>query len=98
MSFLQARFAVRSGGHTFNPGWASVGANGVLIDLHKMRQLDVSSDSKIISVGPGNHWDDVYGFLDPNGLTVVGGRQGTVGVSGLILGGMSSTSLALMAR
>ncbi|CAF9942331.1 hypothetical protein IMSHALPRED_003621 [Imshaugia aleurites] len=87
VTFLQARFAIRSGGHTFNPGWASVGANGILIDLHKMRRLDLSDDGKILSVGPGTHWNDAYDFLDSRGLTVVGGRQGTIGVGGLILGG-----------
>lgn len=94
MTFLQARFAIRSGGHTFNPGWASVGANGILIDLHKMRRLDLSDDGKILSVGPGTHWNDAYDFLDSRGLTVVGGRQGTIGVGGLILGGIQMASMA----
>lgn len=94
MTFLQTRFAIRSGGHAFNPGWASVGANGILIDLHNMRQIDLSSDQKILSVGPGAHWNDVYEFLDSRGLTVVGGRQGTIGVGGLILGGMRMASMA----
>ena len=81
------RFAVRGGGHSFNPGWANVGPDGILIDLFRMRHLELSPDRKILSVGPGNHWDDVYDFLGSGDQTVVGGRQGPVGVGGLILGG-----------
>ena len=59
-----------------------------------MRQLDLSDDGRILSVGPGTHWNDAYDFLDSKGLTVVGGRQGTIGVGGLILGGMQMASMA----
>lgn len=59
-----------------------------------MRQIELSPDKKILSVGPGAHWNDVYEFLDSKGLTVVGGRQGSIGVGGLILGGMQMVSVA----
>ncbi|KAF3031992.1 hypothetical protein E8E11_002612, partial [Didymella keratinophila] len=37
--------------------------------------------------GPGNRWHDVYSYLEPYRLTVIGGRAATVGVGGLTLGG-----------
>lgn len=83
------KFAVRSGGHSPNPGWSSVGEQGVLIDLQKLNQIALSSDGSRVSVGPGARWGDVYAALDSHGLSVIGGRVPDVGVAGLILGGMS---------
>lgn len=81
------KFAVRSGGHSPNPGWSSVGEQGVLIDLQKLNQIALSSDGSRVSVGPGARWGDVYAALDSHGLSVIGGRVPDVGVAGLILGG-----------
>ncbi|KAH7029081.1 oxidoreductase FAD-binding protein [Microdochium trichocladiopsis] len=82
----RCNFAIRSGGHT---PW--VGANniddGVTIDLSKLNQVNVSKDRKTVDVGPGNRWLDVYGRLETQGLTVVGGRASIVGVGGLTTGG-----------
>lgn len=83
----QCPFAVRSGGHSDIPGASNI-AGGVTIDLSKMKLLQVSADKKITQTGPGNRWGDVYKYLDPQGLTVIGGRESGVGVGGLVLGGM----------
>lgn len=80
------QFAVRSGGHTPWAGSATI-QDGVDIDLSALNQVTPSKDKKTVSVGPGNRWVDVYMKLEPLGLGVSGGRDGSVGVGGLITGG-----------
>ncbi|KAI1500521.1 putative 6-hydroxy-D-nicotine oxidase [Biscogniauxia marginata] len=82
-----AQFAVRSGGHNPNHGWASIESNGILIDLSLLNQIKVSQDNLTATTGPGNQWIDVYKRLDGSGRTVLGGRTPDVGVGGLLLGG-----------
>lgn len=79
-------FAVRSGGHTLHAGAANI-ACGVTIDLQGLDSIEVSADRSIASIGPGAGWGQVYNTLDPLGLTVLGGRDVSVGVGGLTLGG-----------
>ncbi|KAF2012412.1 FAD-binding domain-containing protein, partial [Aaosphaeria arxii CBS 175.79] len=86
ITFLRVRFAVRSGGHSPNPGWASID-KGILIDLQDMNQISVSGDRGIARIGPGARWGEVYQFLDRYNVTVIGGRVPEVGVGGLMLGG-----------
>lgn len=83
----QAPFAVRSGGHSPNPGWASVSNPGILVDLSKLNEISISDDHSTVSVGPGQNWGNVYEELDTYGVSVVGGREPQVGVEGLVLGG-----------
>ena len=82
-----ARFAVRSGGHNPNAKWASMGQDGILIDLHLLKTLTLSQDREIMSVGPGNRWSDVYQYLNETGTSVAGARVPEVGVGGQLLGG-----------
>lgn len=84
---FQTKFSVRGGGHSPNPGWSSINDTGILIDLQKMNRLTLSSDSAVVSLGPGLRWGDVYNALDTYGVSVIGGRIPHVGVAGLILGG-----------
>ncbi|KAL2843826.1 hypothetical protein BJX68DRAFT_277965 [Aspergillus pseudodeflectus] len=86
-----AVFAIRSGGHSPNPGWANA-AQGITSDLQQLNKVHVSSDGSIAAVGPGARWVDVHRVLDPLELDVVGGKFGSVGVAGLILGGISAFS------
>ncbi|KAI9761159.1 MAG: hypothetical protein M4579_001206 [Chaenotheca gracillima] len=79
-------FAVRSGGHSDIPGASNI-KDGITINLSKLNQVSVSADKKTTQVGPGATWGDVYHTLDPQGLTVIGGRESSVGVGGLTLGG-----------
>jgi hypothetical protein len=51
--------------------------------------VQLSDDRTTTSVGPGNTWYDVYSKLDPQNVSVVGGREAGVGVGGLTLGGNS---------
>ncbi|KAL1960606.1 hypothetical protein VTO42DRAFT_7185 [Malbranchea cinnamomea] len=80
------KFAVRGGGHMPIRGYANTD-DGVLIALSKLNQIKLSEDKSYLSVGPGRTWGEVYEYLEPHGLVVLGGRVGLVGVPGLILGG-----------
>lgn len=48
----------------------------MILDLINMNQRKLSDNRKTVAVGPGNRWLDVYNFLTPYGLAVVGGRVG----------------------
>jgi hypothetical protein len=80
------KFAVRSGGHT---NWA--GSNniegGVTIDLVRLNKTVYNTDSETVRIGPGCRWREVYAELSKYGRAVAGGREGNVGVAGLLLGG-----------
>jgi hypothetical protein len=52
-----------------------------------MKQIALSDDKKTVSVQPGNTWYGVYTALEPQNLSVVGGRVSAIGVGGLTLGG-----------
>ena len=84
---LNVPFAVRSGGHNPNRGWASAGENAILIDMTRVCDVVLSQDKKTIEIGPGNRWGNVYEMLHGSGVSVIGGRIGDVGIGGLILGG-----------
>ncbi|EIN06906.1 FAD-binding domain-containing protein [Punctularia strigosozonata HHB-11173 SS5] len=78
-------FAVKSGGHSVNPGFSST--LGVQISLARFHHVVYNPDSQTAQIGPGQIWDDVYAALAPFNVTVVGGRTPGVGVGGLLLGG-----------
>lgn len=67
-------------------GAASI-ENGVLIVPTKFRQMTISSDSTVASIGPGLRWIDVYEWIQQYNRVVVGARYAPVGVSGFLLGG-----------
>lgn len=73
---------MKSGGHAAFAGASSI-EGGITVDLAGLDSIVLSSDKKTVAVGPGNHWYDVYRYLDPYDLAVVGGRASTVGVGGL---------------
>ncbi|KAF8253493.1 FAD-binding domain-containing protein [Wilcoxina mikolae CBS 423.85] len=86
LSHFRIPFSIRSGGHAPFPGSSSTNG-GVLISLEKFSTIQVSKDRKTVFVGAGVRWGEVYGYLAPLGLCVVGGRVPVVGVGGLLLGG-----------
>ena len=55
-----------------------------------MKNVTVSADRTIASVGGGARWQDVTAPLDAMNLSVAGGREAPVGVGGLTLGGGKS--------
>ena len=87
VSFFSAPFAVRSGGHSPNPGWSSIGTQGLLLDLGHLNTIELSSDRSFASLGPTATWGDVYATLDAVGAVVPGGREPSIGVGGLVIGG-----------
>ena len=69
-------FAVRSGGHTPIPG-ASGTSDGVLIASDKLRNMELGyseGGQKVVKVGPGIRWIELYEWLANQGLTAIGGR------------------------
>ncbi|KAK0374125.1 FAD binding domain-containing protein, partial [Colletotrichum limetticola] len=82
-------FGVRGGGHGSFAGSNSVN-DGVTIDFGFFNSTTYNPDTKIASIGPGGHWQTVYDTLAPYGVVVTGGRAGTVGTGGFILGGGNS--------
>lgn len=85
----KCQFAVRSGGHTTWAGAANI-VDGVTMDLSMMNSTTYHADNNTAAVLPGARWKSVYETLDPIGVAVAGGRAGTVGVAGLVLGGGNS--------
>ena len=65
------------------------------IDLGRLNEVKIASDRKSVKIGAGLRWGDVYKILDPEGLTVFGGRIPMVGVSGLLLSGEPRLSFPL---
>ncbi|KAK8075472.1 FAD-binding domain-containing protein [Apiospora hydei] len=79
-------FAVRGGGHTLWSGAANMDG-GVTVDMRGMSSLAVSPDQKMVSLGAGGKWSDMYPQLVPYNLTIAGGRVPGIGVAGFALGG-----------
>jgi FAD/FMN-containing dehydrogenase len=92
VTHLNAKFAMRSGGHNANAGFSSTDANGVLIDVRDLNVRTLNDDGSM-TVGSGNRWQDIYNFLDDHGLGAVGGRHDGVGVAGFLLGGKDAQSI-----
>lgn len=69
------KFAVRSGGHTAWAGAANI-QGGVTIDLSNMKEIVVYPDKKMVTLGPGNRWGEVYPRIEEQGVAVSGGRWG----------------------
>jgi len=62
-------------------------ANGVTIDLSMMNSSTYIPQTSIAQIQPGARWKNVYASLQKQGVVVTGGRDGSVGVGGFLLGG-----------
>ncbi|KAJ8063560.1 hypothetical protein OCU04_007432 [Sclerotinia nivalis] len=80
------KFAVRSGGHTQYAGGNNI-EGGVTIDLGLLDWTKYDAATETVDIGPGGRWGPVYAELKKHGRVVAGGRDGNVGVAGLLLGG-----------
>jgi len=90
--YFGCQFAIRSGGHTPWAGAANQ-QDGVTIDMSNMSNMNsvtVNTAANTVSVGPGNRWVDIYTYLEQLGLSTSGGRDASVGVGGLTLGGITT--------
>ncbi|KAL1607605.1 hypothetical protein SLS60_002539 [Paraconiothyrium brasiliense] len=91
------RFSIRSGGHMPVPGHASVDGDGVLIGTTRLTGLQLMplpNDFGVpyLAAGAAHTWKDIYEYLAPHDLIVVGGRVLGVGSSLLLGGGISFLS------
>ncbi|KAH8662486.1 hypothetical protein BX600DRAFT_513317 [Xylariales sp. PMI_506] len=86
VSIEDLQFAIRSGGHTCYPGSNNI-KDGITIDLGLMDTTVYNSETKLATLQPGGRWTKVYGDLQKLGVMVAGGREGLVGVGGLLTGG-----------
>ncbi|MGH2991682.1 MAG: FAD-binding oxidoreductase [Solirubrobacterales bacterium] len=77
--------AVRGGGH--NPAGHCVCDDGLVIDLSRMRGVDVDGDSRTARAQGGATWLDFDAATQELGLVTPGGVVGSTGVAGLTLGG-----------
>ncbi|QPC78028.1 hypothetical protein HYE68_008780 [Fusarium pseudograminearum] len=84
--YPDVKFAAKSGGHDPNPGHATAG-DGILISLAEMIGAVYDAEKKVAYVKPGGEWNDVISDLNKDGVAIVGGRLGLVGVGGLLTGG-----------
>ncbi|XP_006453769.1 hypothetical protein AGABI2DRAFT_181818 [Agaricus bisporus var. bisporus H97] len=84
---IRSPFAVKSGGHVFNPGFSST--FGVQVSLQNLLDFDYNEDAQTVKLGSGWTWDAIYEMLQPKNVTVVGGRIPGVGLGLLYGGGLS---------
>lgn len=84
---LDCKFAIHSGGHMMSEGQSNIGIDGFTIDTVGLNTLELSQDESQVTLGPGNRWGGVLNTLSQKNLTVVGGRDVSVGVGGFLLGG-----------
>lgn len=76
---------VRAGGHSM--AGASTAADGVALDLRRMRSIEVDPETRIVRIAGGACWGRVAEALQPHGLGLTAGDTAGVGVGGLTLGG-----------
>jgi FAD/FMN-containing dehydrogenase len=77
--------AVRGGGH--NPAGHCVLDGGLVIDLTRMREVEVDGEARVARAQGGSTWLDFDSATQAFGLVTPGGVVGSTGVTGLTLGG-----------
>jgi len=81
----QLEVAVRGGGH--NPAGHCVCDGGLVIDLSRMRRVEVDAEARIARSDGGATWLDFDSATQAFRLVTPGGVVGSTGVVGLSLGG-----------
>ncbi|OBT82571.1 hypothetical protein VE02_08434 [Pseudogymnoascus sp. 03VT05] len=79
-------FAIKGAGHGTVVGAANIDG-GVKFDMSHLNEIETNSEGTVTRIGAGSQWGEVYEYLDNRGLSVAGGRNGDVGVAGVLLGG-----------
>jgi FAD/FMN-containing dehydrogenase len=60
--------------------------------MTRFRDIVLNEEEETVEIGAGLTWTEVFSYLVPKGLNVVGGRIDGVGVAGFILGGGGHSS------
>ena len=55
--------------------------------MRRFSKVTFYPGNQTVDVGSGLIWDDVYQALEPDNISVIGGRVSGVGVGGFLLGG-----------
>ena len=79
------KVAVRGGGH--NPAGHCVLDGGLVIDLSRMRKVEVDENARTARSQGGATWLDFDAATQAHGLVTPGGVVGSTGVAGLTFGG-----------
>ena len=61
--------------------------------MARFKDIVLNEEEGTVEIGAGLTWAEVYAYLVPKGLNVVGGRVGGVGVGGFTLGGGKHPSI-----
>jgi FAD/FMN-containing dehydrogenase len=77
--------SVKGGGH--NIAGSSIAESGLMLDMSRMRAVEVDPDARLVQVQPGCLLTDVDRATQEYGLATVLGFISEVGVAGLTLGG-----------
>lgn len=79
------RLSVRGGGHD----WVgrALRDGGLVIDLSRMRRVEVDTTARVATVEGGATAGDLIGTTEAHGLIAATGMAGVVGMAGLTLGG-----------
>ncbi|MCU7948236.1 MAG: FAD-binding oxidoreductase [Candidatus Thiodiazotropha sp. (ex Cardiolucina cf. quadrata)] len=77
--------AVRGGGHSV--AGHGVCDDGLVIDLSRMKAIEVDASSQTVWAEPGLNWGEFDRATQAYGLAVTGGLVSDTGVAGLTLGG-----------
>src|SRR4051812_16860631 len=88
LAFAQSNgleLAVRGGGH--NPAGHCAVDDGLVIDLSRMRNVEVDAERRVAISDGGATWLDFDAATQQHGLATPGGVVGSTGVTGLALGG-----------
>jgi FAD/FMN-containing dehydrogenase len=88
LAFAQSNdleIAVRGGGH--NPAGHCAVDDGLVIDLSRMRNVEVDPERRVAISEGGATWLDFDAATQQHGLVTPGGVVGSTGVTGLALGG-----------
>jgi len=78
-------FRARSGGHSLE-GWSAVDG-GLVIDVSRMKNVDIDEASGTATVGTGLRQKEVVAALGERGYAIPTGSEGGVGLGGVVLGG-----------
>lgn len=77
--------AVRGGGH--NVAGFGTCEGGLVIDLSRMKRIDIDPQSRIAKAQPGLTWAEFDKVTQVHGLATTGGLVSTTGIAGFTLGG-----------